>query len=384
MTPLSETDINDSALGVAQAVAGSICVSQPILAKTPARPQHCNMRPFQRSFTRLVLVILTAWVAAVQSLPAADGRFDRTFRISSPLKVDVVTEAGDISLRVGEPGKMEIHARIQSIDDSQDNDVESRIHAIEVSPPVVNDAKGHSVRIGHFADQNAARNISISYEIVVPAETQLRSETGTGDQTLEGIQGPVDAISGSGRLHVWHVSSDTHVSTGSGDIDLRDIHGKVRAKTGTGTIYASEVLGDLTPSSRLAFAETFSTRTGKPLAVNLTPTGGVDMEIITGSGDVDVENLEGGLQVTSGSGNIRASGKPASDWQLDTGTGTVRVQFPVDANLALIAHTSSGTIESDDAITVQGVKSAHELRGHVGKGGPTVDLKTASGSIEIK
>jgi DUF4097 and DUF4098 domain-containing protein YvlB len=108
------------------------------------------------------------------------------------------------------------------------------------------------------------------------------------------------------------------------------------------------------------------------------------MEIITGSGDVNVENLEGGLQVTTGSGNIRASGKPASDWRLDTGTGAVRVQFAEDANLALIAHTSSGTIEGNDSITVQGTRSPHELRGRLGKGGPTVDLKTASGNIEIQ
>lgn len=64
------------------------------------------------------------------------------------------------------------------------------------------------------------------------------------------------------------------------------------------------------------------------------------MEIITGSGDVDVENLEGGLQVTSGSGNIGTSGKAVSDWQADTGAGMVRVIFPADSNLALIAHPS--------------------------------------------
>jgi len=112
---------------------------------------------------------------------------------------------------------------------------------------------------------------------------------------------------------------------------------------------------------------------------------GGDMEIITGSGNVAVENLEGGLQVTSGSGNIRAFGKPVSDWQLDTGAGRVRVIFPADSNLALIAHTSSGTIiKNDDAMVVRGTRKPHALRGQVGEGGPSVNLKTASGDIEIE
>jgi len=342
------------------------------------------MRSIFAGFVHYFLAILVALVAAIP-LCAADGRFDQTLPVASPFKLDITTDAGEISVRAGESGRIEIHARLHSLDDSEDDeDVAARIHAIELSPPIEGDAHGHSVRIGHFADQSLARDISISYEIVVPGDTQLRSETGLGDQTIESILGPVDASSGSGKLHVWHIGKDTHVSTGSGDIELRDVHGKVRAKAGTGTIYASEVLGDIGPSQRLAFAQLFSTRTGRPLAVNITPSTGVDMEIVTGSGDVDVEDLEGGLRVTSGSGNVRVSGKPASDWQVDTGTGNVRVQFSVDANLALVAHTSSGTIESNDAVIAPGTENPHELRGQVGKGGPTVDLKTASGDIEIK
>jgi DUF4097 and DUF4098 domain-containing protein YvlB len=302
----------------------------------------------------LLLLGMLAATFVPEPLRAADGRFDQTFPVSTPFKLDITTDAGDISLRAGDPGKIEIHARLHNIDDSEDDDTETRIHAIELDPPIDRDPKGHNARIGHFADPNLVRNVSITYEIVVPAETQLHSETGTGDQTVEGIRGPVDAGSGSGKLHIWHVGNDTHVSTGSGEIDLRDVNGEVRAKAGTGPIYASDIRADVT------------------------------MGIITGSGDVDVENQRGGLQVTSGSGNIRATGNPASDWQLDTGAGTVRVQFSVGANVTLIAHTSSGIIESTDAVTVQGNKNPHDLYGQIGRGGATVDLRTASGNIEIK
>src|ERR1700689_2091512 len=99
----------------------------------------------------------------------------------------------------------------------------------------------------------------------------------------------------------------------------------------------------------------------------ITDSDDVEIEVITGSGDVEVEGLEGGLQVTTGSGNIRVSGKPASDWKLDTGAGTVRVLFALGANLILEAHTSSGTIRTQDSVTVHGKSTPHELRGQVGE-----------------
>src|SRR5277367_1093232 len=181
-------------------------------------------------FGLLLLLILGALAFVPERLHAADGRFDRTLSVSIPFTLDIIADAGNISLRAGDPGKIEIHARLHNIDDSEDNDTETRIHAIELNPPIDRDSKGHSVRIGHVADPNLVRNVSITYEIVVPAETQLRSETGTGDQTIEGIEGPVQATSGSGKLHVWHIGRDANVDTGSGDIDLRDVRGRVHAK----------------------------------------------------------------------------------------------------------------------------------------------------------
>jgi DUF4097 and DUF4098 domain-containing protein YvlB len=340
------------------------------------------MSAFHSRLIGLGFLMLAGTLSVARSY-AADGRFDQTLPVSVPFKLDITTDAGEISLRAGSSNKIEVHAKLHSID-AEDDDVATRIHAIELNPPISSDAKGHNIRIGHFADSDAVRNVSISYEIVVPADTQLHSETGTGDQSIEGIQGPVEANSGSGKLHLWHIGKDVHARTGSGDIDMHDIHGPIQVRDGTGTIYVSDVRADTASATRLAEVMSLSQRTGKRVPVDFPLPVPMTIQITTGSGDVDVENLEGGLQVISGSGNIRASGKPSSDWDLDTGTGTVRVQFPEDVNLALVAHTSSGAIDYIDTVKVQGNKNPHELHGQIGTGGPNVDLKTASGSIEIK
>jgi Putative adhesin len=327
-----------------------------------------------------ICVVLAA--LAMPSRAAVDGRFDQTLQVSAHVKVDVATETGDISIRAGETGTVEIHARLHGNNEgATDQDLESRIRAIAANPPIVRRGDG-SVQIGHFSSQNLARNISISYEIVVPADAQLRSETGSGDQTLDGVQGPVDATSGTGNLHVSHIGGDATVDAGSGDIDLRDIRGKVHAKTGTGSIQAA-IIGSRSRSHGTV-AHVLNTSEGEAITFILASASGQDIEILTGSGDVQVEDFIGGLQITAGSGSIRVSGNPTSDWHVYTGSGTVRVQLPQSANLSLEAHTSSGTIEAQTSISIQGDRSSRDLRGQVGKGGPTVDLKTASGNIEIE
>ena len=137
--------------------------------------------------------------------------------------------------------KIEIHAKLHSIDDSQDDNVATRIRMIELNPPVISDAHAHSVRIGHFADpdhsgqyRDLLRNPRRS-----STEPELHSETGVGNQSVEGIQGPVEASSGTGKVRVWHIGKNVHISTGSGDIDIHDIHGSVQAEAGTGSVYAS-------------------------------------------------------------------------------------------------------------------------------------------------
>jgi hypothetical protein len=50
----------------------------------------------------------------------------------------------------------------------------------------------------------------------------------------------------------------------------------------------------------------------------------------------------------------------------------------------LNVHTGSGTIHSDEPITVQGSFGKHELKGTVRGGGPAVEVSTGSGDVDIK
>jgi hypothetical protein len=323
---------------------------------------------FARALPVMLAVVLAGAFAAVPTR-AQEGHFDRTLTVSGPVDLDVQTGSGEIVVRPGDSGKVEVHGRIRAGNEWHTGDVEQRIHELETNPPI--EQNGNTIRIGHIEDRELTRNISISYDLIVPAQTRLHSASGSGSERIQGISGPADANSGSGSIELTNIGSETHARTGSGDIALNGIQGSAKASTGSGSIHASGVAGGFTGSSGSG-------------EVRLEQTAAGDVEIGTGSGSVEVKGADGAVRVQTGSGNITAQGQPKGDWKLRTGSGDVSIEFPSDAAYDLLARSSSGRIHSTQEMTVQGTISSRELHGKVHGGGSLVDVSTSSGSINIR
>jgi DUF4097 and DUF4098 domain-containing protein YvlB len=317
-------------------------------------------------------VLLLAMAAAFATLPAMagdDGHFDRTLAVTGAVDLDVQTGSGNISVRPGDSSKVEIHAKIHASNWREGGDIDARIKSIEDKPPIEQD--GNTIRIGHDPDREREHNISISYEIIVPAQTKLHSQSGSGDETVEGISGPADATSGSGSLRLSDIGGEAHAQTGSGDIDLKSIQGASRAHSGSGSIHA------------IAIAGAFNGQSGSG-EIRLEQSAPGDVEIGTGSGSVEVKSVKGAVRVSTGSGEIEASGDPTGEWKLRTGSGDVTVELPKQASFDVFAHTGSGNIDTQHEMAVLGSINKHEVHGKVNGGGVMVDLSTSSGTIRIK
>jgi DUF4097 and DUF4098 domain-containing protein YvlB len=272
-------------------------------------------------------------------------------------------------VHTGDSSKVEIHGRLHANHGWFGADAEQRIHEIEANPPI--EQSGNTIRVGHIENHDWKNNISISYELIVPVQTKLHSESGSGDQVIGGIAGPADASSGSGSVRLSNIGGETHARTGSGEIELNGIHGAARATAGSGSIRAIGIAGALTASSGSG-------------GVKFEQTAAGDVEIGTGSGDVEIKGAKGAVKVQTGSGSITAQGDPTGEWRLHTGSGDVSVELPQKAAFNLVARTSSGSIDTSREIAVQGKLTPRELQGKVGGGGPTVELSTSSGSIQIR
>jgi DUF4097 and DUF4098 domain-containing protein YvlB len=281
----------------------------------------------------------------------AEGSFARTLTVSGPVDLDVQTGSGDIEVRIGQPGTVQVDARIRAWA-SDGADAAARVRQVEADPPV--EQSGSTVRLGVRKDDRWNWNrISISYTVTVPPDTRLRTRTGSGDQLLAGVQRDVDASSGSGDLRIGNVGGAVRATAGSGDISVAGSGGGVEARSGSGNVI-----------------------------VNGAGTGRTG--IGTGSGDVRVTGVQGPLSLHTASGNIEVEGTPAAPWNLAASSGDIRVVLSGAPAFDLEASSSSGRIESEAPVTVSGQLSRRALRGQVRGGGPAVAISTASGDIQIR
>jgi DUF4097 and DUF4098 domain-containing protein YvlB len=318
---------------------------------------------------RAVALVGAIIVLGPALLVAAQGSFDRTLQVNGPVDLQITTGSGGINVRAGNTGSVQVHGKIKANSHWGGPSPEEKVKQLEANPPIEQD--GNTIRIGHIENSDLRQNVSISYEVVVPAETRLRAETGSGDQSVEGIQGPLKAGTGSGGIHVVRIGGEVHAETGSGDIKLEGIQGNATANTGSGTIRASGVAGE------------FSGETGSG-DVHLEQSAPGRVKVSTGSGEVELAGVNGPVRVETGSGEIKAEGQLSGDWRLETGSGGVTVSVPSSAAFDLHAHTDSGKISTNRPITMEGTLSRNDYRGKVGAGGYLLEVKTGSGDIHIE
>ncbi|MBZ5515376.1 MAG: DUF4097 family beta strand repeat-containing protein [Acidobacteriia bacterium] len=317
-----------------------------------------------------VVVFLTLFAAAGR-LAADDhaGSFERTLKVTGPVELEITTGSGNIAVRSGDASAVQVRGTIRVSRRVGAEAAQQKVQYLESNPPI--EQSGNFIRVGRIPDPEMRRHISISYEIAVPAATRLRSETGSGDQTIENIKGPVKASTGSGSLHASGLEDEARLTTGSGDIELASLAGAVYAETGSGSIRAERLAGQV------------RAHTGSgDIHLEGSSIGPVKAE--TGSGNVEIHGVQGILNAQTGSGSIIIQGEPRGDWKLETGSGNVMMQLPAQAGFSLYAHTGSGSINSNLPITVQGKLSRSELRGTVRGGGSLVEVGTGSGDIRIE
>jgi len=182
---------------------------------------------FNRSGMTLVGLALTTLFASGCDLEAqsrsVDGSFDRTVKVSGPVDLDIQSRSGRINIRVGEGDAVRVVGRIRAYGSfsafSGVYTPEEQASSLASSPPI--EQSGNAITIGDIHQPGLGSNVSISYDVTVPANTRLRSASRSGDQTIDLIRGPVVASSRSGSIHIREVAGNVDVATRSGEVELR-------------------------------------------------------------------------------------------------------------------------------------------------------------------
>ena len=301
---------------------------------------------------RLPTILLIGFSAS--NAVAADGTFDTSLTVDEPITLVVDTGSGSIDVRPGTGNEVTIHGEVRfnrRFFFSKPKNTDEMLRQLQDNPPV--ELSNGRLRVGHIEDRDLRKRVSISYEITVPASTEVRADSGSGSITITDVAANVEASAGSGSVTLQNIGGSVDAATGSGSIRADGVAGAFTGDTGSGNIYLVQ-----------------------------TAPGDVDVE--TGSGSSELKGVIGALSAEAGSGSVKIDGQMAGDWNIDTGSGRVTISLPEDAAFDLDAEASSGGIDIDHPLTVEGRISPREIRGQVRGGGPLLKVDTGSGGIRIR
>jgi DUF4097 and DUF4098 domain-containing protein YvlB len=204
------------------------------------------------------------------------------------------------------------------------------------------------------------RSGSARYEVSVPYGSRVRVRSLSGDLTVQGVRGEVEAHT---------LSGDADISEASERVDLETVSGDVKAERLTGDIRVATVSGDL----------------------DLTDlTGEIDVESVSGeirlpksvSKRVRMETVSGAIEF---GGSIDRTGR----YEFRSHSGTIRLGLPAEVNAVFHMETFSGGLESDFPVTLtptgrqQGPR-VKRFNFTIGSGGADITAETFSGDIVLE
>ena len=284
-----------------------------------------------------------------------EGAFEREMEAKVPLRLEVATGSGDISVQRGEDGKLRVTSEFKVRAASHEK-AEELARRIKEDPPI--EVEGDLVRVGGLSKYDLGAwpigsSVVFDFSVSAPFDTEVRVKSGSGDEDVHGLKGPVTAKAGSGDVRVQDIEAQVEIDVGSGDVAVARVRSSVRADAGNGDLDLREIGGEV------------SVRVGSGDA-RLRSLGG-KMNVATGSGDVSLEsNVPDGV-----------------DWVLRAGSGDVELLVPGGSRFNLSARSGVGEIETGFGLRASGLVGKR-VDGKVGEN-PTssITIKTGSGDIKI-
>lgn len=298
-----------------------------------------------------------------------EGTFERTLTVSGPVELDIRTDSGHIKVTAGPPGEIRVNGRIRASTGRRvsEADAEGKVRRLEANPPV--EQSGNVIRIGHIDDAELERRVSISYEVVAPVETRLRSESDSGGQDIQGIRGPVQAQADSGGLTIAGIAESVESETDSGGQRISDVGGGVEAKGDSGGLRIAAVRGAVTAR---------------------TDSGGIRASEISGafeakadSGSVSADSVGGPITVSTDSGSVQVTQAAAGPIDIHTDSGGVQLRISQDGGYDVDISTGSGGIDVNHPLDGVTASRRRQLSGKLRGGGQPLVIRTDSGSVSV-
>lgn len=339
---------------------------------------------------------ITVFMAALCAIVAAAGKME-TFTFEDIHSVDIKTVSGDITILPGDEDKLVVEL-INDLDDPEQLDPELEVE----------DAKLFVEE--HFTGRNV-RGETL-WTLYLPKNSSLRSvecKSASGEVSLEEFKADfIETETASGRTTLNSIKAkDIDLSTASGAISIEDCEADaIEAESASGRISVSscraEELDISTASGKISlvnceadFVRT-SSASGK---ISVKSVDAKELNLSNASGKIVVKDADVDCcaEIASASGDVELYLPRLPSERLEASSASADVllevpQFGENFSMTLMKRADRGKVKCPFTYTE---KETIRLNRHDryltdrylvkrGKGGPDIELTTASGTIEIK
>jgi DUF4097 and DUF4098 domain-containing protein YvlB len=267
----------------------------------------------------------------------AQSRVDTTFAFNRSGVVDLRQISGDVVVTAWDRAEARVRAYAER--GRVRTDLTSSRLTLEIEP----------VR-GRVGDSR--------FEITVPVGVRVIARSTSGDVSVKGTKGPVQATSTSGDVEVIDATDRIVIESVSGDVRASQLVGEVRSEAVSGTIEIRDVNGDIR-------AETTSGD------VSLTRVVSRNVVTTTVSGETEYE------------GTVDASGR----YEFHAHSGDIRLELPDATSAQFSIETFSGSLDTEFTLTLQpGQRTSSRPRRFaftLGSGSARVSAASFSGDIVL-
>lgn len=211
------------------------------------------------------------------------------------------------------------------------------------------------LRIGVPAGRAVIVHLGVGRVTISNVDGNLRIDVASADVSATGSKGALTVSSGSGDVQVTDAGGALELNTGSGDVTLTGLSGgTLRAETGSGDVTANRVTAD-------------------------------EVRLETGSGDLSLGDLRAPrVHLETGSGDTHIGLlTDVESLEANTGSGGITLNVPSTLGAQIEIETGSGEIDLGGVtIQVQKIENDH-LRGTIGSGKGRIHLEAGSGDVRL-
>jgi DUF4097 and DUF4098 domain-containing protein YvlB len=318
----------------------------------------------------------------------------------------VEDQHGDLEIHPTDQSSIELMAK-KVIRAESESEAKKLADGLKIE--ILEEGGRYQLRSNRRSLPDGGSHVRLDLVLRVPKATsaEITSERGDivldglrGDQTLTARNGDVRVSSTEGLLRIHKTGGLTEVSGVKGNVELDGRGNDVEIANVAGTVTVS---GDFSGSMQfrnvtqtLRYTSSRTDLTLQRLAGRLSmdlgslEARGVDgpFELSTRQKDITLEEFRHNVKITNTNGAIqlRTSVAPSHSIEVDSKKGDIDLTLPETAAFQIEASSRQGEAESDFSgpnLKVQRQGEAPSITGSYGKGGPTIRLTTAYGTIHL-